>query len=207
MSSAPDHGIGGVAAQAIESGRAMVAALAMDGEQASLFDDPTPEDMVVARETLGERASARQVLDHARTARRGRPAGARNKRTDDFARYILGFGEHPAITMMKIKDTPPEMLIEASRRTVQRINKSGDPVIIEESMSYEAAQSLRARCAAELLPYVEGKRPLAVDMRVQVDGTLTIPGVTDEALLAANVIDGDWQDVDVDHAPDFGGDA
>jgi hypothetical protein len=205
MSSAPDHGIAAVAASAVAAGREMVAALSRDGEQANLFDDPTPEDMVVARETLGEGASARQVLDHARTARRGRPAGARNKRTDDFARYILGFGEHPAITMMKIKDTPPEMLIEASRRTVRRIDKSGRVVDIDESMSYEAAQSLRARCAAELLPYVEGKRPLAVDMRVQVDGTLSIPGVTDEALLAANVIDGDWQDVDVGDEPDFGG--
>jgi hypothetical protein len=49
------------------------------------------------------------VLRHAREKRRrGRPKGAKNKRTDDLAKYLLQFGEDPLVGAMRLATTPPE---------------------------------------------------------------------------------------------------
>lgn len=145
--------------------------LAEQGEelhQLDLLDPVTPEEMLEAREALGPNAGPIAVLAHARERKRGRPAGARNKRTDDFARYLLSFGQHPAITMMQIQSTPPEVLIEASRQEkVHSFRRDGTPNVVIERMTYEAAQSLRTRCAEGLLPYVESKKPIAVDATIR----------------------------------------
>jgi hypothetical protein len=125
--------------------------------------------MAEAREALGPEAGRLAVLRHAREIRgRGRPKGSRNKRTDDFARYILSFGQDPAVTMMQIQATPPEALIQASEQEkVHSFRKDGAANIVTERMSYEQAQSLRIRCAEALMPFIHQKKPVAIDHTIR----------------------------------------
>lgn len=156
---------------------------------------PTPEDMQDAerylRQDTGRSPEQSAVLAEARK-RAGRKPGSRNRRTDDFARYILQFGQHPAITMMQIQATPAEVLVERSAAM--------DPA--KRRLSYGDAQALRIRCAEGLLPYIEGKKPVAVDISVNGDYNLLIPGLNiseDDARRAADgqfVLDAEFVEFD-----------
>lgn len=167
-------------------------------QQLDMLDPVSPEDMLDAREALGPNAGRLSLLRHAREAkRRGRPPGARNKRTDDFRRYLLGFGQHPAITMMQIQSTPPELLIEASQQPkVHSFRKDGTPNLVTERMTYSEAQSLRVRCAEGLLPYLESKKPVAVDMTFSGVADLIIQGVTHSDAEIDEMLEGDFLPVD-----------
>lgn len=157
-----------IIASVVDQAKALLAEQAADAEQLDLLEPVTPEDMVEARAALGPNAGQLAVVLAARERKRGRPPGARNKRTDDFARYLLQFGTHPAITMMQIQATEPEMLIEASRTEVRTgLIRDGKPETVFREMTYEAAQALRVRCAEGLLPYLESKKPVAIDATIR----------------------------------------
>jgi len=182
----------------IEQAKALVeVAAAEEAQQEDLFGPVTPEEMVEAREALGREAPHMAVLREARKRRGGRPKGSRNKRTDDFERYIMQFGQHPAITLMQIQSTPPEVLIEASKQPkVHSFRKNGKPNIVVERMSYGEAEALRVRCAETLMPYLVGKKPLAVDMNFTGLSDLVIAGVTHNAAEVQNIIEGDFMPLD-----------
>ncbi|SFR86628.1 hypothetical protein [Sphingomonas jatrophae] len=185
----------------VAEAKALVAQ-AQPAEQLDMLDPVTPEEMLDAREQLGPAAGRLAVLRQARETKRGRPAGSRNKRTDEFKRYILGFGQHPALTLMQIQATPPEVLMEASKRDkVFSVNKEGKLVSYEETMSYEAAQALRVRCAEGLLPYLESKMPTAVDMTFSGVADLVIEGVTHTAAELADYTEVDILADDAEFAP------
>ncbi len=168
-----------------------------EAEQLDLLDPVTPEDIWDARETLGGDATPNQVTELARAKKRGRPKGARNRRTDDFERYILGFGQHPAITLMQIQATAPEVLMEASkRRKVHSFQKDGTANVVVEHMTYAEAQSLRIRCADIMLPYIEGKKPLKVDMSFSGVSDLIIESVTHTADEIRDIVDAEYLPVD-----------
>lgn len=154
--------------EAVRAAKALVDAPASVPEQLQFL--PTPEDMMEAHHVVQGRTrgdiSQRDVLAEAR-GRGGRKPGSRNRRTDDFARWILSHGQHPAVTLMQIASTPPEVLQERSAAM--------DPP--KRRMTYHEAQSLRARCADILLPYIEGKKPIAIDLNTKGDFNLLIPGV------------------------------
>jgi hypothetical protein len=155
-----------IAREAVDVSRALLEAAATEELQIELFETPSPEDIAEAREDLGPDAGGLSVVRHARDKRRaGRPAGVRNRRTEDFEKYIRQFGQDPAITMMQIQSTPPEMLIEASRKTVRKVVKDR-VVTIHEELSYAEAQSLRIRCAEGLMPFVHSKKPVSIDARI-----------------------------------------
>ncbi|MDX3883595.1 MAG: hypothetical protein QHC65_04175 [Sphingomonas sp.] len=186
-----------VVADIVADAKAMVDAGRTEAEQLDLLEPVTPEDMLEAREEMGPHAGNLAVLRRARERKRGRPPGARNRRTDDFAKYLLGFGQHPAITMMQIQSTPPELLIEASRQEkVHSFRKDGTANVVIERLSYEAAQSLRIRCAEALMPYLESKRPVAVDLSFTGVSDLVIEGITHSADEIADIVDADFLDVD-----------
>jgi hypothetical protein len=90
---------------------------------------------------------------------RGRPPGARNKRSVKFRDQILSMGQHPALALQRAYSTPVDVL--AAQLGCSRL---------------EAAQ-LAIRAASELLPYVESKQPVAVDLRQQHDVVLIMGGV------------------------------
>jgi hypothetical protein len=158
-----------VVAEFVADAKAILATEQAEQEQLDMLDPVTPEEILEARERLGPDAGRLALVRDARDARkRGRPRGARNKRTDDFARYLLSFGQHPAITMMQIQATDPHLLIEASKQEkVHSFRGTGEPNVVVERMSYAEAQSLRIRCAEGLIPYLESKKPIAVDATIR----------------------------------------
>lgn len=205
MSAAGEHG---VMDAALRDAKLLIEAAVVE-EQLDLLAPPSPEEMADAREELGPEVGRMALVRHAREKRRGRPKGAKNKRTDDFARYLLGFGQHPAITMMQIQSTPPEVLMEASKREFTKHVRlgTGDLAKVETlvwtapTLTYEGAQSLRIRCAEGLMPFLESKKPVAVDMTIRgVD-------VIEEAprQLTGGTIEGEF--VEVAPGDDEGGDA
>jgi len=186
--STADPGGAGVASQALADAKQLFEQ-AQQEEQLDLLEPVSPEEMLDAREELGPNAGNVAVLKHARERKRGRPKNARNRRTDDFAKYILGFGQDPAITLIQIASTPPEVLIENSRRLRRkRRTKSGLEVDVMQTMSYEAAQSLRVRCAEALMAYTHSKKP------VTIDGTIRGVRVIEEvaAAPANDIVEGDF---------------
>lgn len=204
--STPETGDRAVADQFLSQAKDLVDAARAEEEQLDLLEPVTPEEMLEAREAMGPLAGKLAVLRHARERKRGRPKGAHNKRTDDFARYLLGFGQHPAITMMQIQATPPEVLIENSRRRVTKVIKGGkgqaDKVveIEEETLTYEGAQSLRLRASEGLMPYLESKKPVAVDMTFSGVADLVIEGVTHSRAELEDLVDGEFLPVDYEDA-------
>lgn len=161
-------------------------------QQLDLLDPVSPEDMAWSQDELGPNAGNLAVLKHARAQKRGRKKGSRNRRTEDFTRYIMQFGRDPAITLMEIQATPPEVLVERSRMI--------DPV--KRQMSYADAQQLRTRCAEGLMPYIHGKKPVEIDLTANGDFNLIIPGVNmseADAGKAADgtfILDADYSEVD-----------
>jgi ribosomal protein L19E len=147
--------------------RSMVDTARAEARQMDLLDPVSAEDIVEAKEDIGASAGRMALVRHAREKKRGRPPGAQNKRTDDFARYLSQFGQHPGITMMQIQSTPPEILMEASRRIVRKMDKEKKIHEFVETMSYAEAQSMRLRAAEGLMPYFESKKPIAIDAQIR----------------------------------------
>lgn len=184
-----DNGMSKVMTDVLQDAKALVETAAAEEAQQLDLLQPTAEDLVEAREILGPEAGRMAVVREARKLQRGRPKGARNKRTDDFARYLLSFGQHPAITMMQIQATPPELLIEASEEEVVTVDKEGREHTTYRRMSYETAQSLRIRCAEGLMPFLESKKPVAVDATIR--GVIVQEQIGEIKSVKGSVLDGD----------------
>ncbi|GGD73990.1 hypothetical protein [Croceicoccus mobilis] len=180
---------------------------AAEEEQLSMLDPVTPDELAASAEVLGRSAGPLAVARHAREQRekrgRGRPKGTPNRRNDDFRNFLLAHGRHPALVMMEIASSQPEALMEISRNL--------DPE--KRKMTFGEAQALRVRCAEGLLPYVESKKPVAVDMSIDGDFVLAVPGLNvnpqDEGGLLGGdeVLIGDWSEVDGNEWPDRGDEA
>lgn len=158
-------------------------------EQLTLL--PDAEAVLEARAELGQFASRLTVARQAgkiMESRAGRPKGSRNKRTAEFRRYILAFGQDPAITLMQIQSTPPELLIA----------RSSEEDSAKRRMTYGEAQALRVRCAEGLMPFIHAKQPVAVDMSFSGLSDLIIAGVTHSESDVADILDADFIDMDHD---------
>jgi hypothetical protein len=148
-------------------------------QQLDLLAEPmTAEEMAEAQERLGPLAGRMTVLREAREARkRGRTPGSRNRRTDDFERYLSQFGPDPAVVMAQILADSEEAMVERSAAM--------DP--IKRRLSWGDARQMRIRCAEALLPYRHSKKPVAVDatirgvMIVEEIGGSPVAGVTIDA--------------------------
>lgn len=146
--------------------------------QLELADPITGEEMVEARREMGPVASRLVVLAKARENRRGRPPGAKNKRTDDMVRYLQQFGTDPLVGAMILQSEPPEVLAE----------RWGCKVIDVVD------RQLRSR---ELLaPFLHSKKPVAVDMTFTGVADLMIEGVTHTRAEMGEIIDADFLPID-----------
>jgi hypothetical protein len=150
--------------------------LISDPEQLELLRDATP----------GRDASTAVALERRRG--RGRPPGALNKRNAKFREQLLAIAPHPALALARAYSTPVETLAA----------QLGCSLL-------EAAQ-LGIRAAAELLPYVESKQPVDVNLSKRNDVVLIMPGsgvsaaqleqIADDA--AAGMADGiDWEGAEI----------
>lgn len=146
-----------VANDALAAAKAEFEAAASEEQQLNLLEPLTAEELDDAREAMGPGAGLVSVMKEARKRRAGRTPGARNRRTEDFARYISQFGQDPAITLMQIQSTPTEELVARSKLLD----------VPKRQMSYADAESLRIRCAEALMPYIHSKKPVAVDATVR----------------------------------------
>ena len=182
MSTDSESGTGKVMDEALRDAQAQLDAAREEERQLELLDPISPEEMAEAQEAMGPFVGRMAVLGEARKRRRGRPKGVTNRRTEDFARYLLQFGQHPAITMMQIQSTPPEVLVERSAAM--------DPV--KRRMSYGDAQQLRVRCAEGMMPYLESKKPVAVDISAKGDFSLVVPGMNLDPQDEQRAIDGEF---------------
>ena len=88
--------------------------------------------------------------------------------------------------MMEIQATPTEVLMQASKN------------------SYLECLDRRIRCAEALMPYLESKKPVAVDMTFTGVADLVIEGVTHTRDEVSDLIDGDFVELDDDDATDRG---
>lgn len=165
--------------------------------QLELIDPVSPEEMSEAQEQLGAGAKRLAVLHQARENRRGRRPGSRNKRTQEFVDYLRTFGPDPAVTLMQIQGTPAEILAE--RSAAMDTDK--------RRLSYGDAQALRVRCAETLMPYFHGKQPVKVEVGIDGDFNLLIPGVNIDAADAASaaagtfLLEADYLDADEEGTP------
>ena len=154
------------------------------------LDDP--EQLELLRDQLPGRDAGTAVAV-SRSRGRGRPPGALNKRNAKFRDQILALGPHPALALQRAYSTPVETLAAQL-----------------ECSKLEAAQ-LAIRAASELLPYVEGKQPVTVDLRQQHDVVLIMggaPGVQGEELerIADQVNEAeesglDWESAEFEELP------
>lgn len=197
-----DSGDKAVANGALGQAKALFEASRGEAQQLQFLDPLTAEEIHAAQERLGPSAGLVSVMREARKGKGGRKPNSRNRRTDDFARYIRQFGQDPAITLMEIQATPPEELVARSRLL--------DPE--KRRMSYADAQSLRARCAEGLMPYIHAKKPIAVELGVEGDFNLLIPGLNiteQDARHAAEgsfVLEAEYVEIDDSRAPQPGQD-
>lgn len=90
--------------------------------------------------------------------RAGRPKGALNKRTERLRDFILGQHSHPA-----------QVLAQAYSRPV-------DALAAELGCTRLEAFTVQIRAASELLPYIESKMPVAVDVDARGAIQLVIHG-------------------------------
>lgn len=144
-----------VGADIVGEAKALVEAAAAEEEQFELLEPLTAEELHTVRTEMPN-AGIVAVMAEARK-RRGRPKGSKNRRTDDFERYIKQFGQDPAITLMQIQSTAPEELVARSQMM--------DPE--KRRLSFGDAQALRVRCAEALMPFLHGKVPVKVDATIR----------------------------------------
>lgn len=117
-----------------------------------------PEQLQLLQDQVPGRDAATAV----QVARRGpgRPAGALNKQNRKFRDQILAIcgGQHPAVGLARASTTPVDLLAAQLGCSL-----------------YEAA-TLSLRAAADLMPYLERKQPVEIDLREHSDMILVIAG-------------------------------
>lgn len=111
---------------------------------------------------LTEEAGQRTVQSthvHLAARGRGRPRNSKNRQTREVRDYLLRQYAHPLEVLAQIYSRPTDMLAA------------------ELGCSKDAALQIQVRAAAEVAPYVEGKMPHQVQLDVNGDFNLLIPGV------------------------------
>lgn len=152
-----DSGFKAVTNAVLDEAKVLIQGAADEAAQLDLLEPLTAGELQDVADELGPGAGLVTVMREAQARRRGRPKDARNKRTEDFARYIQQFGQDPAITLMQIQSTTTEELVARSRLLD----------LPKRQMSYADAESLRIRCAEALMPYIHSKKPVAIDANIR----------------------------------------
>jgi hypothetical protein len=163
---------------------------------------PSPGQLALAYEQDGGRITA-DGLARARGA--GRPAGAKNKRTEKIARYFVHKYGDPIDIAGNIITTPLETLVATIRqadqgdrseeldrleRVIDKLAKLGsDPKDIDKLyrklMAFMSRGEIDAMQVAEwwrkifadAFTYVHGRQPTSIEVAERKDAVLIIPGI------------------------------
>lgn len=137
----------------------------LDAAGAPAVEPPAEQlDMLGARAPAQPAAIAAPAADEGGIGK-GRPPGARNRRTDEMVRYLNRFGQGPLVGLAKIVNAI-------------RFDASGLPDFTQLAAALgmkpgEAAMFWRG-CAADLAPYMHQKLPIAVDVTGESAGSLVV---------------------------------
>lgn len=101
---------------------------------------------------------------------RGRPPGARNKRSDDVARYFIHKYGDPLDALGEIINTDVDVLYE-QMRLAQGGEAKGKNITGKDALAF------RLSAIAEAMPYIHQKRPMAVELNGKADAVIFIPGL------------------------------
>lgn len=132
---------------------------------AKVLDEAVPRGPLVAAEQLAliEDTGLRPADRVAEAKKRGRPAGSPNRRTKEFAAYLLS----------RYVD-PREIMAQTYSRSVADL-------AAELGCTRLEAFDRQLRAAVELAPYVAGKMPVEVNLNARQGVILAIPGLNMEA--------------------------
>lgn len=117
----------------------------------------------------------------ARTGKAGRPAGARNKSTEEWVRYFLSRYRSPMTALAEIYSRPLDELVAhlqaiADKHSVVKAGAGeGVAVGVARIHPLEVAK-MQIAAAAALLPYVHKKQPMDVTVDNRVPGLVVFTG-------------------------------
>ncbi len=101
---------------------------------------------------------------------RGRPRGARNKRNEKIAKWFIAQYGDPLVALGEIMNTPVDVLYE-QMILAQGGEQKGKRVTGRDAMEFRKSAIL------DVLPYIHGKQPIAVDFNGKADAVIFIPGL------------------------------
>lgn len=134
---------------------------------------PDAGDVLAIQAELGPGATISQAVTEyrRRAGAGGRKKGSKNRRTDDFSRWLLSHGPHPGLFLTRMMARPTELLAA------------------ELGCDVKDAANLQVRCADILLPFHEGKKPVEVNVSGKGGMALVIsgmmPGTVDGGVIEA----------------------
>ncbi|KPH59176.1 hypothetical protein ADT71_23835 [Novosphingobium sp. ST904] len=101
---------------------------------------------------------------------RGRPRGARNKRSEKIAKWFIAQYGDPLVALGEIMNTPIDVIYE-QMILAQGGEAKGKRVTGRDAMEFRKSAIL------DVLPYIHGKQPIAVDFNGKADAVIFIPGL------------------------------
>jgi hypothetical protein len=108
----------------------------------------------------------------------GRPQGARNRRTEEWVRYLAGKYESPLETLLKLASKTPKALAEELGLYAYN---AGDPVLDSAGHHVLAiGEAFRGQIQAlqAALPYLHQKLPQAIEVKGRAAGVLVIGDIS-----------------------------
>lgn len=131
---------------------------------------PANEQLDMLRDAKGK--LPKDALRQVRIANRGRgrPPGARNKRSDDVAKYFIHKYGDPIDALGEIITSDVDVLYEQ-----MVLAQGGEDA--RKRLTGKDALAFRLSAIAEVMPYIHQKRPIAIDANVKADAVIFIPGL------------------------------
>lgn len=115
-------------------------------------------------------------------ARGGRPAGARNKSTEQWRQYLLSRYRSPLVECLEILTRSPVELAKTwELYKWEIVDGAGETTVRERVLDTGAAASLQMQARLAALPYLHQRLPQAIEVTQKQLGHLTINLGADDA--------------------------
>lgn len=159
-------------------GVAAIAAEAARGGAILPLRDPVQLELV--RDARGE--LDRGAIRRLPAARAGRPKGARNKRTEALARYLVQQHGDPLVALASL------------------YGRATDALAAELGCKPIEALALQVKAAAEVAPYVHGKQPVQLDITKREDFVIVMAAAGEVGALGERIRAQGLEALDFDRA-------
>ena len=122
-------------------------------------DEPEQADMFEAEAALPLPEAPKPA-----TGKAGRPAGARNRSTDEWLRYLSGRYRSPLVGLAEMWSRTPRQLAEALELYKWHEGKPVLDVLGQHVLDTGAAAEMQQRAMMAALPYWHKKQPMAIEV-------------------------------------------